>query len=453
MIAMSDRYPIDLEALIDERKLGRFQIFVALLCAAALLVDGFDTMAIGYVAPALIKAWGIDRAAMTPAFVAGQVGLMLGSMIIGPLADRFGRRPVMIFSCAAFGLLSLATMRVTSVGELAALRFLIGFGLGGGMPNALALTSEYMPSRVRVTATMIMFCGFSIGAALGGWAVAGLIARHGWQVVFLIGGVIPLALAVVLALLLPESLRYLAATGKHPQRLTRSVRRIAPEVDPEGRATFVVAEKQATGLIVRELFTEGRTRMTLLLWTITFMVLLALNLLGSWLPVMLHDSGLPLETAAGVTIGYQVGGACGNLLLGRFVDRYAPFLVLVVTFVVASVGIVCLGVAGTNVALLAVLIFVAGFCVIGGVSASDALVATCYPTGMRVTGLGWAIGVGRFGAVLGPTLGGFALKMGASSMSFFAIGALPMLGSAAAAWLMHANSRNAARAAPSLRGL
>jgi len=449
---MPERHSIDLEALIDQRKLGGFQIFVAVLCAAALLVDGFDTMAIGYVAPALIKAWGIDRAAMTPAFAAGQIGLMLGSMVVGPLADRFGRRPVMVFSCVAFGLLSLATMRVTSVGELAVLRFLIGFGLGGGMPNALALTSEYMPSRVRVTATMVMFCGFSIGAALGGWAVAHLIVRHGWQVVFLIGGVIPLVLAVVLALLLPESLRFLAATGKHPRRLARCVRRIAPEADPEGRAAYVVTEKKAAGFVVRELFTEGRTRMTLLLWAITFMVLLDLNLLSSWVPIMLHDSGLSIETAAAVTIGYQVGGAFGNLLLGRFVDRYAPFLVLVVTFVIAFAGIVSLGLAGTHVALLTALIFVVGFCVIGGVGASDALVATCYPTGMRVTGLGWAIGVGRFGAVIGPTLGGFALTMGSSAASFFAIGALPMLGAAAAAFVVHADSRNVARTTPSLRG-
>ncbi|HEY4298158.1 MAG TPA: MFS transporter [Paraburkholderia sp.] len=450
---MPDRYTIDLEALIDQSKLSRFQIFVAVLCAAALLVDGFDTMAIGYVAPALIKAWGINRAAMTPVFAAGQVGLMLGSMVVGPLADRYGRRPVMIFSCLAFGLLSLATMSATSVGELAVLRFLTGFGLGGGMPNALALTSEYMPSRVRVTATMIMFCGFSLGAALGGWAVAQLIVQHGWQAVFLIGGVIPLVLAVVLALLVPESPRYFAATGKHPERLARYVHRIAPDADPDSRATYVIAEKKVKGFVVRELFNDGRTRLTLLLWAITFMVLLDLNLLSSWLPVMLHDSGLRLETAATITIGYQIGGAFGNLLLGRFVDRYSPFLVLVVTYVIAFAGIVLLGFAGTNVVLLCALIFMVGFCVIGGVGASDALVATCYPTGMRVTGLGWVIGVGRLGAVIGPTLGGLALTMGASATSFFAIGALPMLGAAFAAWAVHINARQMLPTTPSMRGL
>ncbi|MEC5409451.1 MFS transporter [Paraburkholderia sp. MPAMCS5] len=444
---------IDLEALIDQSRLSRFQVFVAVLCAAVLLVDGFDTMAIGFVAPALIKAWHINRAAMTPVFAAGQVGLMLGSMVVGPLADRYGRRPVMIFSCFAFGLLSLATMSATSIGQLAVLRFLTGFGLGGGMPNALALTSEYMPSRVRVTATMVMFCGFSLGAALGGWAVAQLIAQHGWQAVFLIGGVVPLVLSVALALLLPESMRYFAAAGTHPERLRRYVSRIAPHADPERRATYVIAEKKAKGFVVRELFNDGRTRLTLLLWTITFMVLLDLNLLSNWMSVILHDSGLRLETAATVTIGYQIGGAFGNLLLGRLVDRWSPFLVLAGTYVIAFIGIVSLGFAGTNVVLLCALIFLVGFCVIGGVGASDALVATCYPTGMRVTGLGWVIGVGRLGAVIGPTLGGLSLTMGASATSFFAIGALPMLGAASAAWAIHVNARQMQPTTSSMRGV
>jgi MFS transporter, AAHS family, 4-hydroxybenzoate transporter len=449
---MSGQYSIDLERLIDQRKLSPFQILVAVLCAFALLVDGFDTMAIGYVAPALIKAWGIDRAAMTPAFAAGQIGLMAGSMVVGPLADKIGRRPVMIFCCVAFGLLSLLTMSVSSITGLIVLRFLTGLGLGGAMPNALALTSEYVPSRIRITVTMIMFCGFSIGAALGGLVVAQLIAVHGWQVVFLIGGIIPLTLALLLACFLPESLRYLAVSKRNPQRLAKYVRHIAPDADPSGLATYVVSERKVSGSVVRELFAEGRTKMTLLLWTITFMGLLDLNLLSNWLPTMLRDTGLHLETAATITIGYQLGGTVGTLLLGRFVDRYSPFLVLVVTYLIAFVSIFFVGLAGSNIAMLGALVFAAGFCVIGGISASDALVATCYPTGVRVTGLGWAIGIGRFGAILGPTIGGFALAMNWSAASFFAIGALPMLGSAAAAWAIHMRSRNAMRNVSSALG-
>jgi AAHS family 4-hydroxybenzoate transporter-like MFS transporter len=300
---------------------------------------------------------------------------------------------------------------------------------------------------------MIMFCGFSIGAALGGWVVAQLIVSHGWQVVFLIGGVIPLVLAAVLALFLPESPRFLVSTGKHPQRLVRYLNRLAPGTISPGGFVPLKAEKPATGLVVRDLFDDGRTRMTLLLWAITFMGLLDLNLLSSWLTTLLHDSGLSLETAATVTIGYQIGGTLGNVLLGRFVDRRPPFLVLVVTFVVAFAGIVGIGFAGTDVMLLSVLIFVVGFCVIGGIGASDALVATCYPTGMRVTGLGWAIGIGRIGAILGPTLGGLALSMGANTTHFFMIGALPILGAAAAAWAVHVSSRNVARIAPPISGV
>jgi AAHS family 4-hydroxybenzoate transporter-like MFS transporter len=441
---MAGQHTIDIEKLIDERKLSRFQIFVAALCACALLVDGFDTMAIGYVAPALIKAWHINRAEMTPAFAAGQIGLMVGSLLVGPLADRIGRRPVAILCCVAFGIFSLLTMTVSSIQELVILRFLTGLGLGGAMPNALALTSEYVPSRIRITATMVMFCGFSIGAALGGLVVAKLIAEHGWQVVFLIGGIIPLVFAVVLAFFLPESLRYLAASKKHAKRLAQHVRRIAPDVDPLGDAVYVVADKKVTGSVVRELFAGGRKRTTLLLWTITFMSLLDLNLLSNWLPTMLHDGGLPIETAATIAIGYQVGGTFGTLLLGRFVDRYPPFLVLIAIYLIAFLSIFFIGPAGSNNLLLGALVFTAGFCVIGGTGASDALVATCYPTGIRVTGLGWAIGIGRIGAILGPTIGGIALGLDWSTTSFFAVGALPMLGSAVAAAMIHRSSRKTA---------
>ncbi|AXL53699.1 4-hydroxybenzoate transporter [Paraburkholderia caffeinilytica] len=442
---MPGKYSVDIEQLIDQHKLSPFQIFVAVLCACALLVDGFDTMAIGYVAPALIKAWGINRAAMTPAFAAGQIGLMIGSLVVGPLADRIGRRPVMILCSATFGVLSLLTMSVSSVPELVAVRFLTGLGLGGAMPNALALTSEYVPSRIRITAMMVMFCGFSIGAALGGLVVAKLIAVHGWQVVFLIGGILPLAFAVVLIFFLPESLRYLAVTGKHPKRLAKHVNRIVPDADSTcGDAIYVVAEKIVKGSVVRELFAGGRKRITLLLWTITFMNLLDLNLLSSWLPAMLRDGGLHIEMAALITIGYQAGGTVGTLTLGRFVDRFPPFLILVMTYVFAFLSIFFVGLVSGNTWLLGVLVFAAGFCVIGGTGACDALVATCYPTETRVTGLGWAIRVGRIGAILGPTIGGIALGMDWSTASFFAMGAVPMLGAAAAAGTIHMTRRKAA---------
>jgi AAHS family 4-hydroxybenzoate transporter-like MFS transporter len=445
-------HSIDIEKLIDARKLGGLQLLVIVLCGCALLVDGFDTLAIGYVAPAIVKAWHINRSAMTPTFAAGQVGLLLGSLLFGPVADKIGRRPVMMLCSIAFGLLTLLTMSASSITEFMVLRFLTGLGLGGAMPNALALTSEYVPARIRITTTMIMFSTFSIGAALGGICAATLIADHGWQAVFLVGGIIPLVLAAVLWLWMPESLRYLALTRRNAARLTQLVRRIAPDAIPAGsQPVFVVTERKAAGLVVRELFTEGRAKVTLLLWVVTFASLLDLNLLSNWLPTMLKDSGLSLQHAALITVGYQVGGTAGSLLLGRFFDRYSPFQVLVLTYLLAFVAIFSIGFAGANFLPLAVTVFVAGFCVIGGICASDALTATCYPTGVRVTGLGWAIGIGRLGAIFGPTIGGIGLGMGWSGTTFFAIGAVPILGAAAAAWALHGQTRHILQPQPAIQ--
>src|SRR5438128_5549523 len=199
---------VNVQEVIDSRKLSGFQVKVVALCALIVLIDGFDTQAIGYVAPAIIRSWQVNRAALTPVFSAGLFGLMLGALAFGPVADRFGRKPVLIFCTLFFGVMSLLTATADSVQSLIVLRFITGLGLGGAMPNAIALTTEYAPKRIRATTIMIMFCGFSLGAALGGVAAASLISHFGWKSVFVLGGIVPCLAFPFLAALLPESIRY-----------------------------------------------------------------------------------------------------------------------------------------------------------------------------------------------------------------------------------------------------
>src|SRR5207244_8902009 len=227
-VQVSRASPIDVAEFIDQQPVGGFQIRLLLTCAAVLFLDGFDTQAIGYVAPSIAKEWGMTRGALGPVFSAGLFGLMIGALLFGPLADRIGRKKIIIFSTLAFGLGALATAFVQDVNALLAIRFLTGLGLGGAMPNAVAMTSEFNPRRRRATMVMIMFCGFSVGAALGGLLAAALIPHFGWRSVFVVGGIAPLLLVPILALRLPESVRFLALTGHANERVAELLRSISP---------------------------------------------------------------------------------------------------------------------------------------------------------------------------------------------------------------------------------
>src|SRR6202162_2827714 len=236
--------PVDVAEFIDAQPVGGFQLRLLLSCAAVLFLDGFDTQAIGFVAPGLDKEWGLSKGALGPVFSAGVFGLMIGALLFGPLADRGGRKKIIILSALAFGIGALITAFVHDVGILIAIRFLTGLGLGGAMPNAIALTSEFNPRRRRATMVMIMFCGFSVGAALGGLLAAALIPQFGWRSVFILGGAAPLLLAPILALKLPESVRFLALTGRAHEAVGQLLGQIDPRANFTPATQFVVHEPQ-----------------------------------------------------------------------------------------------------------------------------------------------------------------------------------------------------------------
>jgi MFS transporter, AAHS family, 4-hydroxybenzoate transporter len=423
---------VDVADFIDRQPVGRFQVRLLLTCAAVLFLDGFDTQAIGYVAPALAKEWGLTKGALGPVFSAGLFGLMIGALVFGPLADSIGRKKIIIFSTLAFGVGALATAFVHDVNALLVIRFLTGLGLGGAMPNAIAMTSEFNPRRRRATMVMIMFCGFSVGAALGGLLAAALIPQFGWRSVFVVGGVAPLLLVPILALWLPESVRFLALTGRADDRVAKLLGLISPKAAFAPATQFVVNEPGLAGIPVLHLFRDGRTRVTLLLWVVFFMSLLDLYFLSNWLPTVLNDLGASVSSAAAIGSMLQVGGVVGTFALGSVIDRFS-FRALALVYFSAVFAVGAIGQLGHSTVLVTMAIFAAGFCIVGGQIAANALAATFYPTAVRATGVGWALGIGRVGSIVGPLIGGALLTAKWSTASVFAAAAIAALCAALAA--------------------
>ena len=253
----------DLVQLINQREIGRFHFQLLGLCAAVVFMDGFDAQAIGYVAPSLSQAWHLAPGALGPVFGAGLFGIMLGALVGGPVADYLGRKRVIIFAALFFGICTLITAVVKDVQQLLIIRFITGLGLGAAMPNAIALISEYSPKRRHAIMVMAMFCGFSLGAALGGLVAGLLVPRFGWPSVFVFGGVVPLLLVPLLAVALPESVRFLLLRNPADPAITSIVSKLgaAPAVS---RGPFTISEEGHEGFTVPQLFTHGRALATVL---------------------------------------------------------------------------------------------------------------------------------------------------------------------------------------------
>lgn len=405
------------------------------LCGLAVALDGFSTQAIGYVAPAIARDWHLGREALSPVFASGLIGLMIGALTFGPVADRFGRKRIIIACTAFFGVLSLATAAAHSLDQLIALRFICGLGLGGVMPNAIALTSEFSPHRSRGTMVMVMFCGFPIGATIGGFAAASIIPAHGWQGVFILGGVLPILLVPVLIWMLPESIRHLVVQSNKAAEVRELLSRVNREFTFPADTQFVIREERAPGLAVGHLFRHGRALSTLLLWIVFFASLLDLFLLANWLPTVFHDAGISLSLSVIATALFQGGGVAGTLALGWVVDRFGVYRVLTAIYLLGAIFIALLGHLHTISGIMACT-FGAGIGIIGGQTGANVVAALVYPTYIRSTGVGWALGIGRIGSIVGPLVGGIMLAQRWPLPTIFLAAAIPGVCGSAAIYLM-----------------
>ncbi len=408
---MSERAStVNVTELIDLRPVTELQVRVALLCALTIFLDGIDVIVIGLVAPSLAAAIGVNVTSFGPVFGIGQAGVLVGVLTFGPLGDRFGRKRLVIASMLLFATFTLLTIWTTSFNELMVVRFLTGLGLGGAAPNAVALTSEFAPKRLRAAFVSLQWAALPLGGVAVGLMSSVLITQWGWQSLFYIGSVVPLFLAAALVFILPESVSFLLARGLDTRNVCKTVSKLAPELPLDGDTRYAVNTEKLPGAPMKHLFTEGRAGVTLLLWVPFFTSFMILIFITSWIPTLLRANGLSVAQAGFAIALNSFGSFIGSGAVGRLMDRFGAYRVLIPTFILASIAAGLLGFSLTNLgsAALAV-IALSGFFAGASQAGVIALAAVVYPVAIRSTGVGWAMAIGRLGAVVGPILGGILL--------------------------------------------
>jgi MFS transporter, AAHS family, 4-hydroxybenzoate transporter len=404
---MKTRTTIDVGGLIESSRLGWFHMAILFNTCMVMFIEGYDMQVTSYAAPAIIKAWHLTNAYFGPVFGFGLFGYLLGGTVLGHLGDRFGRKKVIIGGPLLFGIFTFAAAYSTSLTGLLILRFLAGIGIGASIPAAIALTVEYAPAHMKARIISLLFLGYTLGGTLGGFVAAKLIPAFGWPSVFKLGGIAPIVLAAFVAFTLPESIRFLALRRDRPDRIRTILQRLSPESTLDDNVDYVVAEERHQGLPVKHLFAEGRATVTILLWIAFASSLLGHFFLTSWLPTILAGAAVPLTYAIISGALLQGGGGIGGLIICWLSDKKG-MLYIALAFCLASPLIILIPrVRGSSLLMLA---FMVGFFLVGGQIGLNSIAGTIYPTDIRSTGAGWALGIGRIGSILGPVLGGVLIS-------------------------------------------
>ncbi len=429
---------IDTDVLVNASKVGRPQLLVGFLGAAALFVEGFDTFVIGVVAPQITRLWSLPANTLGTILTADMVGLLLGYLFVAPLSARFGHKRMVVVCTAAFGAFTFLTIAATNVAMLVGFRFLTGIGVGGAMPSAVSLTGEFFPERVRSTSITLMYIGFSIGQIAAGIVAGYLLEPYSWRAVLAFGGIVTLILAGVFAAALPESLEYLINRGNDKPRALRILARVVPGSPVPDSARLISGSQGARAVTVRQLLEDGRGLGTFFVWTGMFMNLMIYFFMQKWLTSLLVQVGLPQSTAIMATTVGLAGGIVAAFIIGPLMDRFGPYAVVAGLFFASALSVVAMAQVLTEPVVWVVIAvsLSVGFCLSGGQKANNALSVFFYPTALRGTGLGWSLGVGRLGGVLGPFAAGLLLQSGWSPSELFYIAAVPMLMGAGAIFAM-----------------
>ncbi len=410
---------VNIGRLVDEQRIGRFNILLVCVAALATIIDGYDIFVPGFIAPELVRQWHFPPSALGPMFAWGLGGIVIGSAFFGYVGDRMGRKRAIVLCSLLYGVLSLVSIGTQNLTQFTVLRFLIGLGIGGAIPNAIALVAELTPQRVRPSFVLLLMVGAPTGQLLPGLATLLWVPTYGWHILLVIGGIGPILIALLTQLVLPESIKYLTLQPHRRAELIRLAQRLRPELKiPEGARFFIAEAEVPTDLSPRGLFAQGLAPFTLLIWLCLGAGLLATYFIGNWLPAVLQQAGLPIQVAAGRLAFYAIGGILGGLVMTNLVRQFGVWAIVGV-FVVAVPLVGSIGVSGLGVGGISALTAAAGFCVIAIINGVECVMGLVYPTAIRAKGAGWALGIGRLGALFGPLFGGTLIAMHLSNFEMF----------------------------------
>jgi len=416
---------INVATVLDNERLRWPHILIWGICFLSNLLDGFDAQLMAFASPAITKQWHLPPTAFAAVFVAATAGIAIGNFISGPIADRFGRKNVIVATTVMYALATLAVPYCESLGEIAILRLVAGIGLGAVIPNTFAITSEYAPARYRATLIGTMFVGGPLGGVLAGFLSAYVISTFGWQAVFTMGGILPMILLPFVAFFMPESVRFLVARGADRKVVAGHLNRMAGERKYYGAEIFILPAQPKKAFFVKQLFSEGRAVSTSLVTATYIANMVVLFFLANWLPLALKDAKVSPENLLRISSLFYLGGVLGGIVLARIVDLYGTYRTLIPTFIITIFLSASIGYTTEHVWAMVAAIFLSGFCVIGGQTAVHPITASIYPTSIRSSGMSWALGVGRIGSIIGSSAGGILLGLDLGSRNIFLLLAIP----------------------------
>jgi len=428
---------IEIDRLVDGQKIGRLVLRVVVLSLLVQCADGFDLAAMSYAAPVLIRSWHFAPASLGPVFSAGIVGMALGGPLLGYIGDRFGRRTAILLSTIIYGLFSLLIVAAPDLHTMLILRFISGVGLGGLLPNTVALNAEFAPKRLRATLIIMMFMGLAVGGILPSVVATTLQARFGWHAFFVVGGIAPLLLSVVLYTMLPESIKFLVNKKGHSVEATRLAAQLRPDlwITDKTRLLISVAPKGADTFSPALLFSNGLAWITLLVWLLFSAALVVNFFVNSWMPTLFRASGLSSDQTAVTQACYYVGGIVGGLVISQMIDRWG--IVAIAAFFIMSCPVIAsIGTPGLSHLALMGVVFLTGACVLGSQLGMNAVTGMIYPTSIRSKGAGWASAIGRAVSTAGPLAGGWLIARHTSLPRLFLAPLVPLIAGSVGALLL-----------------